>query len=99
VSDGVGGQGQALPLYRRETDPVPILQLDGPQGRSVQVLKLRHPLGMDPRTFHPVASQMLKWLHFNAFYTIWMEATLSLISGATPRFVWVSWGEPESILC
>jgi hypothetical protein len=79
------------PFCRRETDLLPIVQLDGPQGRSVQVMKASTPpLGMNPRTVHPVASRMLKWIYFNAFCTIWKEAALSLISGASPRFVWVS---------
>jgi len=76
----------------------PLYRWMGPTAGLYSCGKLRPPLGMDPRTVHPVASRMLKWIQFNAFHTIWKEVALNGMCGASPKFVWVSWEEVQSIL-
>jgi hypothetical protein len=49
------------PLYRR---------LSGLQARSVQVRKISHPSGFDPRTVQPVASRYIDWATRSTEYTL-----------------------------
>jgi hypothetical protein len=55
----VGGQGNALAAYLRETDPVPIVQ--GAQWVPGPVRKIPLPPGIDPPTVQPVTSRYINY--------------------------------------
>jgi hypothetical protein len=55
---GVGGQCHAPAAVPLGKTQYPLCRrLGGPQGQSVWVQKISHPLGFDPRTVQPITSR------------------------------------------
>jgi hypothetical protein len=66
----------------------------GPRAGYVQVRKVSPLTGNGSPDLPPRSESDIE---MNAFYKVWKEAALGGIFGATPRFVWASWEEPEII--
>jgi hypothetical protein len=88
--DGLGGQGHApapLPPGNRPGTHCTVGWAPGPVCTCAESFDPPPPPGRGPRAAPPGAGGRLNRKYFNSFYTIWKEAALSLITGASPRFV------------
>ena len=66
------GKKTRYPLYRK---------LGGPKGRSGRVRKISLPLGLDPRTVHPVASSYTDWAFPARIYSSYVFQIPSALHG------------------